>query len=258
MTEPTTHDPASAFDPDRFATFDVTAWDATETDDGVDVALTYRLGEIEFVERLAIAVPATMRVRTIESREVRHAIALTHLTAGLSYFKAAMPPAVRVRSTLGRGDRRGADDGARRRRPGRAAHRRRARRSRPPRARRRRAGPRRRTTSAAAPHGESTGLAVVPVGGGKDSLVALDIVARSGRRPIVLGIDTSGDPLGTLELERFHPVVRVRRTIDPTLLALNARGALNGHIPITAIVMSIAVTVAALVGAGRGRDGQRA
>ena len=66
----------------------------------------------------------------------------------------------------------------------------------------------------------------------------------------MLGIDTSGDPLGSLELERFHPVVRVRRTIDPALLALNGRGALNGHIPITAIVMSVAVVVAALVGAG--------
>ena len=54
---------------------------------------------------------------------------------------------------------------------------------------------------------------------------------------------------GSLELERFHPVVRVRRTIDPALLALNGRGALNGHIPITAIVMSVAVVVAALVGA---------
>ena len=249
MTERTTHDPAPAFDPDRFATFDVTAWDATETDAGVDVALTYRLGEIEFVERLSIGVPATMRVRTIESREVRHALALTHLTAGLSYFKAAMPPAVRVRSALAAATVEGlmtalVDDGLAELRtvaelgdrarhvrvdvePDRAVD----------------------DVDRRASHGGSTGLAVVPVGGGKDSLVALDIVARSGRRPIVLGIDTSGDPLGTLELERFHPVVRVRRTIDPTLLALNARGALNGHIPITAIVMSIAVTVAALVGA---------
>ena len=34
-------------------TFDVTDWSATETDDGVDVALRYRLGEIDFVEHLA-------------------------------------------------------------------------------------------------------------------------------------------------------------------------------------------------------------
>jgi hypothetical protein len=238
---------AAAFDPDGIEDFEVTRWSGTETDDGVELALAYRLGDIELVERLAIGLPAAMRVRSLASPEVRAAVGLVHLTAGLSYFKAAMPPRVRVHTTLaaatvepllaalvghglaemrtvaGLGDRARTVDIE---------------------------VIEERTERAGAPTPALERLAVVPVGGGKDSLVALDVVARSGRQPIVLGIDTSGDPLGLLELERFHPVVRVRRTIDPVLLALNDRGALNGHIPITAIVMSIAVTVAALVGAG--------
>ena len=234
------------FDPDAIDAFEVTGWTGVASIDGVDLALSYRLGDIELVERLAIGLPVAMRVRTLASPEVRAAVGLVHLTAGLSYFKAAMPPRVRVHTTLaaatvepllaalvdhglaemrtvgGLGDRaRTVDIEVIEERVER--------------------------TGAPIPGRER--LAVVPVGGGKDSLVALDVVARSGRQPIVLGIDTSGDPLGLLELERFHPVVRVRRTIDPVLLALNGRGALNGHIPITAIVMSIAVTVAALLGA---------
>jgi hypothetical protein len=234
------------FDPDRVDDFEVTAWSGTESADGVELALAYRLGDIELVERLAVELPAAMRVRTLASREVRGAMGLVHLTAGLSYFKAAMPPLVRVRTSLAATTVEPllaalVDQGLAEMRTVAAL------------------GDRARTVdidviehpiggAGAAVRGVER-LAVVPVGGGKDSLVALDVVARSGRRPIVLGIDTSGDPLGLLELERFHPVVRVRRTIDPTLLALNGRGALNGHIPITAIVMSIAVTVAALVGA---------
>ena len=79
----------------------MTDWSATETGDGVDVTLRYRLGDIDFVEHLALGVPAAMRVRELTSPQVRNAIALLHLTAGLSYFKAALPPAVHVRSTLG-------------------------------------------------------------------------------------------------------------------------------------------------------------
>ena len=210
--------------------------------------LHYRLGDIEFVEHLALAVPPAMRVRELTSPQVGNAIALLHLTAGLSYFKAALPPVVRVRSTLGPATVEPllaalVDHGlAEMRAVGGLGDR----------ARRVRIDVQSAATpdQAAAVSRAKDNWAVVPVGGGKDSLVALDIVVRSGRRPIVLGIDTSGDPLGSLELERFHPVVRVRRTIDPALLALNGRGALNGHIPITAIVMSVAVVVAALVGAG--------
>jgi hypothetical protein len=44
------------------------------------------------------------------------------------------------------------------------------------------------------------------------------------------------------------PRLRAARTIDPRLLELNAHGALNGHIPITAIVSSIALLTAATQG----------
>ena len=41
-------------------------------------------------------------------------------------------------------------------------------------------------------------------------------------------------------------MVRATRRIDPTLLALNERGARNGHVPITGILSAIAVAAAVL------------
>ena len=44
------------------------------------------------------------------------------------------------------------------------------------------------------------------------------------------------------------PLVSITRTISPRLLELNAAGALNGHVPITAIVSLIVVAAGYLYG----------
>ena len=44
------------------------------------------------------------------------------------------------------------------------------------------------------------------------------------------------------------PRLIIRRTLDPRLLELNARGALNGHVPVTAIVSAVALLAAATQG----------
>ena len=54
------------------------------------------------------------------------------------------------------------------------------------------------------------------------------------------------------------PHVSVTRTLDPRLLELNRGGAINGHVPVTAIVSCLAVIAALVHGAGRGGDGRRA
>ena len=46
--------------------------------------------------------------------------------------------------------------------------------------------------------------------------------------------------------------------LDPALGELNRRGALNGHVPVTAIVSLVAVAQALVAGAGRGRALERA
>lgn len=86
---------------------------------------------------------------------------------------------------------------------------------------------------------------LVPMGGGKDSLVALERVrARGiGHETVQVGsaplIGRVADSAGT----RHHVI---RRELAPELASLNAAGALNGHVPITAI-NAAALVVAALL-----------
>ena len=87
--------------------------------------------------------------------------------------------------------------------------------------------------------------ALVPMGGGKDSLVALERVRA-------LGIEFETAQVGSAELigrvaQRAGARHRViRRTLAPELAQLNAAGALNGHVPITAI-NAAALVLAALL-----------
>ena len=84
----------------------------------------------------------------------------------------------------------------------------------------------------------------VLIGGGKDSLVSLEVLRSSGadielfcvnpREPMIDSAGASGVPMAT-----------VKRSLDPFLFELNASGAVyNGHVPITAIVSLIAVAAA--------------
>lgn len=87
--------------------------------------------------------------------------------------------------------------------------------------------------------------ALVPMGGGKDSLVALERVralgmvaetAQVGSAPLIGRV---AERAGT----RHHVIAR---TLAPELAAMNAAGALNGHVPITAI-NAAALVIAALL-----------
>lgn len=81
--------------------------------------------------------------------------------------------------------------------------------------------------------------AVVPVGGGKDSALVADLVPD--------GLLVAVNPVGAHERLAEHlgrPLVRVRRELDPGLRDLVARGAPNGHVPVTAINSAIAVIAA--------------
>lgn len=88
-------------------------------------------------------------------------------------------------------------------------------------------------------HGPS-GL-VVPIGGGKDSLVLIEAVRGLDElRPRLFAVNPH--PLVSELADRVGlELIVVRRTLSPNLADLNAAGALNGHVPITAIVSLIAV-----------------
>ncbi len=90
---------------------------------------------------------------------------------------------------------------------------------------------------------------LVTVGGGKDSAVVL--AAATARDPDALAVAVN--PRAPMERTATWAgvgLVRIRRGLDPALLDANARGAINGHVPITAIVTSAAVLAAAALGRG--------
>jgi hypothetical protein len=88
---------------------------------------------------------------------------------------------------------------------------------------------------------------LVPVGGGKDSAVALEIVRRSGRELALFSVGDAAPILRTVAVAGL-PHLLVRRRLDPGLTALNRAGAINGHVPVTAIVSCAALLTAALRG----------
>ena len=87
-------------------------------------------------------------------------------------------------------------------------------------------------------HGTPCPCYLVPVGGGKDSVVTLELLRRAGKtvRPLIM--NPRGATTGCAQVAGFSldEVLVIRRTIDPTLLDLNAQGYLNGHTPFSAML----------------------
>jgi hypothetical protein len=77
--------------------------------------------------------------------------------------------------------------------------------------------------------------------------VALEIVRRSGAELALFSIGDAPPIVRTVAAAQL-PHLLVRRRLDPQLAELNAAGALNGHVPITAIVSCVALLTAALHG----------
>ena len=88
--------------------------------------------------------------------------------------------------------------------------------------------------------------ALVAIGGGKDSLVSLEALrhAQIPVRPTVVG--ASSLIAETVAVSGL-PLLRIERHLAPELLALNEAGAWNGHVPVTAINMAILACAAVLL-----------
>jgi len=87
----------------------------------------------------------------------------------------------------------------------------------------------------------------VLIGGGKDSLASVEIL-RAGREPMALFAVNPKKPILDCIRASGLLAVTVDRALDPRLFELNARGALNGHVPITAILTFIALAGAFVFG----------
>jgi hypothetical protein len=88
---------------------------------------------------------------------------------------------------------------------------------------------------------------LVPVGGGKDSIVTVE--ALKSRSPVLFAVNPNAIITSVMAVSDL-PVLAARRVLDPQVRELNASGAYNGHIPVTAINSLIAVATARLHGLG--------
>ena len=79
---------------------------------------------------------------------------------------------------------------------------------------------------------------LVPVGGGKDSVVTLELLKSVGEDITPYIINARGATLGCVEAAGIAvgKAITPRRTIDKALLERNAAGWLNGHTPFSAVV----------------------
>ncbi len=93
---------------------------------------------------------------------------------------------------------------------------------------------------------EAEGL-LVTVGGGKDSALTLALAARHDPDALAVAVNARA-PMERTASWAGVGLVRVERELDRGLLALNARGAINGHVPITAIVTAASTVAAAVLG----------
>ena len=89
--------------------------------------------------------------------------------------------------------------------------------------------------------------AIVAIGGGKDSLVSIEALRALGIDQTVAWVGSS--PLIKACAERTGlATLNVTRALSPLLFEYNKQGALNGHIPVTAVNSAILAMAALLTG----------
>ena len=101
----------------------------------------------------------------------------------------------------------------------------------------------------AAPVDNAQARPLSPVGGGKDSIVTLEILRAAGLDPVPFSVNPN-QVIKNVNAASGLPALAARRQLDPRLFELNRAGARNGHIPVTAINSLIAIATAAWHGLG--------
>lgn len=90
---------------------------------------------------------------------------------------------------------------------------------------------------------------LIPIGGGKDSCVTLELLKSFKNDNLCLMI---GGKLPSIEAAKIagygDKIIHVKRTIDKNLLELNKQGFLNGHTPFSSMLAFLSYLIATLVG----------
>lgn len=79
---------------------------------------------------------------------------------------------------------------------------------------------------------------LVPIGGGKDSIVTLELIKKSQFEVVPMIVNPREASIRTINIAGFQKEesVIIERRIDPILLELNNNGFLNGHTPFSALL----------------------
>ena len=90
---------------------------------------------------------------------------------------------------------------------------------------------------------------LIPVGGGKDSVVTLECL-RNAMPVIPLILNPRGATVSCIEAAGYtmDDVAVINRTLDPTMLKLNNEGFLNGHTPFSALLAFLTLLISAGTG----------
>ncbi len=93
---------------------------------------------------------------------------------------------------------------------------------------------------------------LVPIGGGKDSVVSLELLKNSYLKVRPFLLNPREASLRTIDIAGFSEKksVVVNRKFDPELLKLNEAGFLNGHTPFSALLAFVSAFTALLSGIG--------
>lgn len=91
---------------------------------------------------------------------------------------------------------------------------------------------------------------VIPVGGGKDSNVTLDLLKDYKENSVAFRIGSNKVSMECAKIAGYEndKIIEVKRVIDKNLLELNSEGFLNGHTPFSAIVAFITYLCSYLIG----------
>jgi len=90
---------------------------------------------------------------------------------------------------------------------------------------------------------DDDGRPLVPVGGGKDSVVTLESLRKTGIEPLAFSVNWSGRISACIDTGGYRSVHATRR-LDRVLDDINAGGAYDGHAPVTSITSLVALLVA--------------
>ncbi len=90
---------------------------------------------------------------------------------------------------------------------------------------------------------------IVPIGGGKDSVVTLETLKVDKNRDFALIINPKPVTLKCAEIAGFGAdnIIEIYRSIDKNILDLNAKGYINGHTPFSAMLAFVSYFIAHLL-----------